>query len=178
MNVKIQCDLCGEMQFEMTEEKATQLIGNACMYASDMQCEPALYEDADKKPEKEIEKPVSKVERMFGDVKSRIPISAVIPKIPTIKDSYQGFLYIECESCGSVRGFYAKAPQQYYFCSCGHSTHLKNLKTMYPKCRKCGATFKYLTNISDPVLAYHCLDSGAPIDMQLNKAGSTYVTFG
>lgn len=183
MNVKIQCDLCGEMQFEMTEEKATQLIGQACMFSSEFKCDPELYEDAKnavqeyaKQHEVKQEKPASKVERMFGDVKARIPISAVIPKIPTINDTYKGFMYIECEGCGSVRGYFAKNPQQYYHCACGHSTHLRNLKTMYPKCGKCGSTFKYMTNCDDPVLTYTCLDCGAPIDMELNSKGTTYVT--
>lgn len=191
MNITIKCDLCGEMEFKMTEEKATQLIGQACMFSSEFQCEPELYEDAvknvknyaEKKPEQKLEKPANKVERMFGDYKNRIPIPAVLPKVPAAQrkeqdiSEFKGFMYIECEGCGAVRGYYSKMHHDKFHCECcGHVTQFKSLKTMYPKCSKCGATFKYLTNLDDEHITYACLDCHAPIDMELNKRGSTYVT--
>lgn len=186
MNVKIISDLSGEMQFDMSAENLVQLIGAATRYAADNPA-AAVFEaakdavrDYADRTEVKPEKPVSKVERMFGDYQSRIPVQAVMPALrkPLPEGVYKGFLLIECEDCGKVRGFYAKNPQSVYYCQCGCQTQLRGLRPMFPKCVKCGNTFKYMTNIEDNELTYNCLDCGSPIDLELNKSGSAFVTVG
>lgn len=172
MQVKIISDLSGEMLFDMSAENLIQLIGAATRYAADK----PVKEDV-KQPEVKQVKPVSKVERMFGDVRIRIPIEAVTKPLKNQDEGYKGFLLIECEDCGRVRGFYAKYPQSVYHCQCGCQTKLEGLRPMFPKCAKCGNTFKYMTNIEKPDYTYNCLDCGSPIDMVLNKNGSAYVVW-
>lgn len=184
MQVKIISDLSGEMQFDLSAENLVQLIGAATRYVADKEKLDAVHEASMngtyvKQPEVKQEKPASKVERMFGDVRSRIPIKSVLPAVrkQNQDEGYKGFLMIECEDCGKVRGFYAKNPQSVYYCDCGCQTELKGLRPMYPKC-KCGSTFKYMTNTEKQSFTYNCLDCGSPIDMVLNKSGSAFVTVG
>ena len=191
MNVKIISDLSGEMQFDMSAENLVQLIGAATRYAADNSevvtthyaNDEIVGQTVETIPEKKLEKPVSKGERMFGDYHSRVPISSVVPPMPAVRKPkqegvYKGFLLIECEDCGKVRGFYAKNPQSVYYCDCGCQTNLEGLRPMFPKCVKCGSTFKYMTNVESPTLTYNCLDCGSPINLELNKRGDTFVTVG
>lgn len=187
MTVKIISDLSGELHFDMSAENLVQLIGAAARYAADNPA-AAVFEAAKdaaqeyaKQSEAKPEKPVSKVERMFGDYRSRIPLAAVVQPMSAVRkpmqeECYKGFLMIQCEDCGKVRGFYAKNPQSVYYCECGCQTKLKGLRPMYPKCVKCGNTFKYMTNIEQSHIEYSCLDCGSPIDLELNKRGDTFVT--
>jgi hypothetical protein len=184
MVIKLISEMTSEISFDVSEEKALQLIGAATTYAAENAAKKsAAYgaaEDGVKQPEQKLEKPVSRVERMFGDYHKRIPIDTVIPPMPAVHkpkpaDCYKGFLLIECADCGKVRGFYAKNPQTVYYCDCGCQTPLESLRPMYPKCAKCGSTFKYLTNIGDPELTYNCLTCGSPIDMELNTRRDTFV---
>lgn len=186
MTATIISDLSGEMQFEMTEEKTAQLIGNSCCYSSEFKCEPDLYEEAAEavkdyaeknEPVKVPVKPLSRVDRMFGDYKSRIPVeSGTVPlKKP---DENKGFLLCECWSCGSLRGFYAKHNVPDYNCYCGSSTPLKDLRPVHIHCQKCGSGFKYMTNIKRKYFSYSCLNCSAPVDLELNKTGTAYITVG
>lgn len=182
MVVKIISDPSGELLFDMSAENIVQLIGAATRYAADKEktrcCnEASMNGNYVKQPEAKQEKPASKVERMFGDVRSRIPVEAVTKPLKNPNEGYKGFLLIECDACGKVRGFYAKYPQSVYHCQCGCQTILKNLRPMFPKCAKCGNTFKYMTNITKQEHTYNCLDCGSPIDMVLNKSGSAYVVW-
>jgi ribosomal protein S27E len=189
MNVKIFSEMSGEITFDMSEASFMQIIGAATMYAKNhvekREKVSAAYDEAlkgikeyaAKQPEVKPEKPVSKVERMFGDVRSRIPVAAVTKPLKNQDEGYKGFLLIECKGCGNVRGFYAKYPQSVYHCQCGCKTKLEGLRPMFPKCAKCGNTFKYMTNITKPDYTYNCLDCGSPIDMVLNKNGSAYVVW-
>lgn len=183
MNVTIISALSGELHFDMSAENLVQLIGAATRYAADSPASAETAKESVQEYAKKQEKPANKVERMFGDYKNRIPIPAVLPKVPAAQrkeqdiSEFKGFMYIECEGCGAVRGYYSKMHHDKFHCECcGHVTQFKSLKTMYPKCSKCGATFKYLTNLDDEHITYACLDCHAPIDMELNKRGSTYVT--
>lgn len=182
MNVKIVSDLSGEMQFDMSAENLVQLIGAATRYAADTEKVNAVHEASMngtyvKQPVVKLEKPVSKVERMFGDVHSRIPIESVSTPLKKSEETYKGFLLIECEDCGKLRGFYSKYPTAAYYCTCGHATPLRELRPAHLHC-KCGSSFKYMTNVRKSSFSYSCLDCGAPIDLELNKSGTAFVTVG
>lgn len=166
MNVKIISELSGEMQFDMSAENLVQLIGAATRYAAD-------------KPAAEVkkEKPTRRVESMFGDYRSRIPVDHVLPEVKKADEGYKGFLLIQCKACGKVRGFHAKTPISKYVCACGGRTPLKDLLPAFLRC-KCGSTFKYMTNIDDSEFQYNCLDCDAPIDLVLNHSGTAFVTVG
>lgn len=88
---------------------------------------------------------------------------------------YKGFLYIKCEQCGSTKGFCIKTPIRLHRCSCGHTTALRDLKTMYVNC-KCGASFKYRTNIADRTTSMNCLRCEAPVDLEYHAKKGVYET--
>jgi ribosomal protein S27E len=189
MNVKIISDLSGELQFDMSAENLVQLIGAATRYAADNPAKVSAVYDAArdavqeyaKQPEVKPEKPMSRNERMFGNYHSRIPIASVVPPMPAVQnpkqeESYKGFLLIQCEDCGKIRGFYARQPQTKFYCDCGNETDLSGLRPLFLHCKKCGDSFKYMTNATDEHLTYECLHCGSPADLELNKRGDAYVT--
>ena len=89
----------------------------------------------------------------------------------------KGFLYIKCEACGTTKGFCAKTPITEHRCACGHLTALDNLKPLYVNC-KCGAGFKYHTNITDNYASIDCIKCGAPVDMEYHDKKGIYETIG
>ncbi len=106
----------------------------------------------------------------------RIPIDSVLPEMEKQEQEYTGFLLIQCEDCGKIRGFCAKSPISSYICECGHSTRLNDLKPALLRCRKCGENFKYRTNIRSERFAYSCLNCGKRNRLFLNSDGDTYIT--
>lgn len=90
--------------------------------------------------------------------------------------TYKGFLLIRCARCGELRGFCAKQPISSYRCAvCEGETPLRNLVPAYVNC-KCGAQFKYRTNMTGCSFTYKCLHCGAPVDMEYNEKARTYQT--
>ena len=90
---------------------------------------------------------------------------------------YKGFLYIKCELCGTTKAFCAKTPTTAHRCFCGHLTPLKDLKQMNVKC-KCGASYKYRTNLTDKITSMDCMSCGAPVDLEYHEKNGTYETIG
>lgn len=91
---------------------------------------------------------------------------------------YKGFMIIECENCGAVKGFCAKQPTYSYKCNdCGEETPLEELRPMYMRC-KCGKDYRYLTNLKTNMFTKDCISCGAPVDMELNGRKTAYVTIG
>ena len=89
---------------------------------------------------------------------------------------YRGFLMVKCEVCGKIKGFCAKRETYSYRCdSCGGITLLEKLRPMHMKC-KCGKEYTYKTNLTDQTVTYPCVTCHAPVDMELNWRGTTYVT--
>lgn len=99
------------------------------------------------------------------------------PDLPEEPQLYKGFLLVKCEKCGKLRGFCAKTPTAYSKCECGHRTELHDLRPVFLKC-KCGSVFKYKTNVTEEIFDFPCLKCGNPVDLQLNKRGTAYVTIG
>lgn len=170
----------GEMNLEMPAEKAVRLMQTALQYACKIERESGLPAEQEMEtaslaaPErfqapKPVHKPMSRVERMFGDFrKSR----AAESKVP---ETYSGFLMVACERCGEVRGFSTKFPTSRYVCKCGYITQLRDLCPAHLKC-KCGSEFTYQTNMTRERFDFHCLHCGNPVDLALNKRGTAYVT--
>lgn len=203
MNVQIKT-VFGEMSFDMTQENALSLINQAISYANgDTNNAPASRPNAaapscTTKQEKQestatseagsfpltgedvCKQPRSRAETMFGD-KSKWDMPAAEPRGNAHRDdgqeAYKGFLYIECESCGKVKGYYAKYPSTYYQCKCGHRTPLRSLRMAHVHC-KCGNEFRYRTNLQNQEFTISCLSCGSPVDMELGAKGTAFVTVG
>ena len=120
-----------------------------------------------------VERKNSRVERMFGkkeDWPKRDPDEGQGP--------YKGFLLVVCEECGEIRAFCAKRETYSFRCDeCGHETALENLRPMYMHC-KCGKSFRYRTNATTETITHTCIACKAPVDMELNRKGTAYVTIG
>lgn len=125
--------------------------------------EPPTAQGGDHRP--------SRVERMFG------PRDTWDSKPEEPPEGYTGFLLLKCEECGEVKAFCAKYPTTQFRCDCGHRTDLHDLRPVYAHC-KCGRRSKYRTNIEDDQSVVNCVECGAPIDLELNKDQSAYVTVG
>lgn len=115
----------------------------------------------------------SRVERMFGSRESWGASGADDGQGP-----YKGFLLVVCEECGEVKAFCAKRETYSFRCDhCGHETPLEHLRPLYMHC-KCGKSFRYKTNATTETITHACLDCKAPVDMELNRKGTAYVTIG
>lgn len=89
---------------------------------------------------------------------------------------YKGFLLVVCEECGAVKAFCAKRETHSFRCQeCGHETPLEGLRPMFMHC-KCGKMFRYKTNAETKTITHSCLDCKAPVDMELNRRETAYVT--
>lgn len=181
----------GERTYEMPELTAVTLCFMASMFATATAEAPAA---ADEEPllaapsEEEIEeRPVSapphrrsRVESLFGDKKDW-PMNTAARTLQDAAgddEGYKGFLLMECEECGKIKGFCARKPITSYRCDdCGHITQLKNLRPAFLKC-KCGREYKYKTNAKGYLITYNCLDCGNPVDLELNSRETAYVTAG
>lgn len=90
---------------------------------------------------------------------------------------YKGFLLVKCEECGEVKAFCAKRETYGFKCSCGYETALEKLRPVFMHC-KCGKTFRYKTNMTAETFSHTCLSCKAPVDLELNKKQTAYVTVG
>ncbi|OUN86741.1 hypothetical protein [Gemmiger sp. An50] len=118
----------------------------------------------------------SRVERMFGARETWNTTST--PNPDEGQGPYKGFLMVVCEECGEVRAFCSKRETYSFRCDkCGHETALENLRPMYMHC-KCGKSFRYKTNATAEKITHTCLECKAPVEMELNKNGTAYVTIG
>ena len=96
------------------------------------------------------------------------------------KDQYgpwHGFLILQCEECGRVRAFNAKREIYAYKCGCGAETPLENLKPLYLRC-KCGAEWRYKTNLQDETTEHKCIRCGNIVKMRLNSRYSLRNAYG
>lgn len=131
----------------------------------------------------------SRVERMFGNreswggQKQGKPAGKQRKRVDPKPDNgvdegqgpYTGFLMVECEECREVKCFCAKRPTFSYKCQCGHETVLEKLRFAYMEC-KCGKKSVYRTNINRPTVSGTCVSCSAPVDLELNRGGTAYVT--
>lgn len=132
-------------------------------------------ESVEAKPEVvpvEKNEPRSRAENMFGP---RETWSNNQPERPR-PNGYKGFLYIQCESCGKEKTFFAKNPMNRWRCECGHETVLTDLRPAYTYCSKCENPLKYMTNLTKDIFVVECRKCGAPIDMERSRKGTEFVT--
>lgn len=119
--------------------------------------------------------------RIFGAketwTKNSGEISVETPPPDDQQGPYRGFLMVKCEDCGEIRGFCAKKETFSSRCLCGCETVLEGLRPLFLHC-KCGADFRYKTNLQDATVTVPCLNCGAPVDMELNGRATAYVTVG
>lgn len=155
---------------------------------SDLDGEPEPPAETEEKPatvlaEKSApeSKSNSRLERLFG---ARDGWNMPAAEKPThdeeqpeeTRKEWRGFLYIECEDCGEVKGFCAKYDMKFYRCKCGHDTWLNEQRAVHERCSKCGKKYTYKTNKREDRFTMDCLNCGAPVDMELGKRGTAYVT--
>lgn len=174
----------GEMKFDMPSEKATDLMQRAFQYAAGQEPEtaaptmaqaaPPVAQEPPKAPQA-TNRPRSRVERMFGDFRASGEATQQKQEPQKAQEPYKGFLLIKCQHCGEIKAFCAKTPITRHTCKCGTTTELHDLKMLHLKC-KCGSTFNYRTNIIDQRIEWPCLHCGNPVDLELNKRGTAYVT--
>ena len=171
----------GEMNFDMPPEKVSELMQRAFQYAAEQPHEdltqntPLVAQETPKAPQP-INKPQSRVERLFGDFRAVKQAAETLKEIEAQEpEEYKGFLLIKCEHCGKIRGFCAKTSITEHKCECGGTTELHDLKMAHLHC-KCGSNWKYKTNIIDEMFTYNCLNCVSPIDLELNNRKNTYVT--
>lgn len=88
---------------------------------------------------------------------------------------YTGFLMVECEECGEIKCFCAKKPTYSFKCQCGHENALEELRFAYMEC-KCGKKSVYRTNSRRKNISGNCVECKAPVDLELNKGETAYVT--
>ncbi len=177
----------GEMNFEMPQEKASDIIQRAMQYAAE---QPAKQPEVDAqktlpstpqavaeppKPMRAENKPHRRVNGLFGDFKASTAELEEAQAENLEPQEYRGFLLIKCKHCGKIKGFCTKNPISEFTCECGGKTELHDLKPAFLKC-KCGSQYKYKTNITAETFDYNCLHCGSPVDMELNSRRNTYVT--
>ena len=87
-----------------------------------------------------------------------------------------GFLSIQCEKCGDIRGFNSREVLQYSRCKeCDHKTVLTDLALAIVQC-KCGSRSVISTNMTDAVITITCPFCKAPVDLELDRGGREYRT--
>lgn len=171
----------GELNFNMPEKQALDLIQNAFQYAAKKEPDeiaqeaPHVSQEPPKVPQP-INKPQSRAERLFGDFRGMRQEAKETEKAEEHEpEEYKGFLLIKCKHCGKIKGFCAKTPISEFSCDCGGKTELYDLKPAYIHC-KCGSSWKYKTNNTDETFDYNCLNCGSPVDLELNSRRNTYIT--
>lgn len=204
MNVKIKT-VYGELSFNMTQDKALALISTAHTYdeayanerndalpalalATEALAEVAIppipinTKEEPNAPPKEKPAPKSRLESLFGEKAAwKMPKepSAPAPEKETEDgaepEEYKGFLYIECEKCGAIKGFCIKNPITHHKCECGHETELRGLRPAHVRC-ECNSRFTYSTNLRCESFTIDCLHCGSPVDMELGGKGTAFVT--
>ena len=87
-----------------------------------------------------------------------------------------GFMSIQCEKCGDIRGFNSKEVLEYSRCKeCDHKTLLTDLAPAVLHC-KCGSMVVVNTNMTDAIITITCPFCKAPVDLELDRAGRGYET--
>jgi ribosomal protein S27E len=87
-----------------------------------------------------------------------------------------GFLSIKCEKCGNINGFFSRDAIQYNRCKlCDRKTPLIDLAPAELKC-KCGQRSLVSTNMTESIVTINCPFCRAPVDLELDRAGTTYRT--
>lgn len=87
-----------------------------------------------------------------------------------------GFMSIQCEKCGDIRGFNSREVLEYSRCrECDHKTLLTDLAPAVLHC-KCGVMSAISTNMTDAIITITCPFCKAPVDLELDRAGRGYET--
>ena len=162
MKIRIETPIA-VLSADLTKEQVTDVLGLALDYAvgldSNSLSEPMI-------PEATMETHPVPAE----------PVQMETHPIQTTPmNEYRGFLYLKCEECGKQKGFMPKIPITKYRCDCGHITYLKDMKAMRVSC-KCGAKFKYTTNIKDSTVSIDCYNCGSPVDLEYHERKHEYLT--
>lgn len=126
--------------------------------------------------------PKSRLESLFGEKADwKLPTTPEAPKeeaesgTEAEPQTYKGFMYVECEKCGVLKGFCVKQPITYHKCECGHKTELRDLRPAFVQC-ECSKRFKYRTNIQSESFTINCLNCGSPVDMELGSKSNAFVS--
>lgn len=184
MKVRIESPMW-ERNYEMTAEAAAKLMQIAYQLENGaetpkVQNEPILPATVTADREETATLPPiqnhgGRAERMFGsrDTWQKNDRESTSTEYP---EGWKGFLILRCHECGDVKDFFAKERITSSRCKCGCEIELDDLIPAYANCGKCGKAIKYRTNIRDDYpVTVHCLDCGAPIDMQVNARGTAMV---
>lgn len=178
MNVTINIDETGTLNFDMTHEQVSNMITAAfgCDQSAALMNSQSVPTET--KPfvfKKESVPPTqSKVNRMFGDNWRSTNVANHSQQNYNF-EGYKGFLIVKCPQCGKIKSFCSKKPIKSSFCSCGNDVELKDLRKVVLDC-KCGKSWRYMTNIKSDKFTHNCLDCGSPIDVEFNTRRGYYET--
>ena len=87
-----------------------------------------------------------------------------------------GFMSIQCEKCGDIRGFNSREVLEYSRCrECDHKTFFTDLAPAVLHC-KCGVMSVISTNMTDALITITCPFCKAPVDLELDRDGRGYET--
>lgn len=186
----------GEFNFAMDTQSAKQIIDLAFTKAAEAKKTTASAPAAQRpstsaapasapKSSNSDGRPRSRVESMFGARASwntpAAPKAPAPPKAPAktegkSDEGFKGFLWIKCSACGKVKGLCAKFPMTHFICNeCKAETQLRDLRMAHVRCSCCGRSYDYKTNIAEEQFMIPCFGCTAPVDMELNRAGTTFI---
>lgn len=184
MNVDIRTVL-GERRFDLTTEQMAKLLELAEQWEAltgrapeqkaapepEWKAAPSERPEAPTAPPENSTKP-SREEPWFGTKPKVKAVSGTSTEsAPEPDRTHRGFLMIRCEECGKITGACVKNPITDFRCSCGHSTPLRStLRPLEYTC-KCGANFRYYTNLEDKMVKIDCFNCGAPVTVVLGPKG-------
>lgn len=121
------------------------------------------------------EEPVLQQFEELEDPEEELELEDPEEELELERRGYTGFLLIECEHCGKIKGFCSKSAITYYRCDCGGKTELEDLRRLYVNC-ECGRRSAYFTNVKDAALDVNCIDCGQPVAVQWNSKKKIYET--
>lgn len=127
---------------------------------------------AEEEPEAErnVWKPESRVERMFGARETQ-ETGTGTENVPYWKQGMvKGFVLMKCDSCGGIHANFWKTPQKQWRCpKCGNENevHRDDMRIAFVNC-ECGNDLEYKTNLNGEPACIICNRCGKKVNLRLD----------